>query len=87
MEMNDRELSFTLLIQDASAKSKEKKLKFTCLDKVAYLRWTGYIKVTQRPQWADPEVDCCYICETFFDLFNRQHHCRKCGTVSEDYAL
>ena len=46
VEINDNELSFTLLITDASAKSKEKKLKFTCFDKISYLTWISYIKVT-----------------------------------------
>ena len=39
------------------------------------------IKQTQRPQWADPEVNNCYICEDEFGILSRQHHCRKCGTV------
>ena len=36
---------------------------------------------SQRPQWADPQVDSCYICDTVFNWSHRQHHCRKCGTV------
>eukprot|EP00347_Sterkiella_histriomuscorum_P020847 403336238 len=57
------------------------KLKFECIDRNQYLTWIDCLKKTQRPQWADPEVNSCYICETEFSLINRQHHCRKCGTA------
>lgn len=32
--------------------------------------------------WIDDSlVKCCYECDATFTLFNRRHHCRKCGKV------
>lgn len=30
---------------------------------------------------ADLEVDSCFLCGSKYSLFNRRHHCRKCGRV------
>lgn len=39
-------------------------------------------KGLRREEWMkDSDVSNCYICERQFKLFNRRHHCRKCGRV------
>lgn len=36
----------------------------------------------EGPVWQnDEEVDACFLCESTYTLFNRRHHCRKCGKV------
>lgn len=36
----------------------------------------------EGPVWQrDDEVDSCFVCESKYNLFNRRHHCRKCGRV------
>jgi len=47
----------------------------------AYLRWVENFKVAQRPYWAGEEVISCFVCEAEFGFWERQHHCRKCGTA------
>ncbi|ESO02065.1 hypothetical protein HELRODRAFT_188563 [Helobdella robusta] len=34
-----------------------------------------------EPTWIpDKQIQSCSLCQTKFDLFNRKHHCRRCGT-------
>jgi len=51
------------------------------LGKDSYFRWLEAIKIAQRPFWTGEEVPGCFICEIEFGWFERQHHCRKCGTA------
>ncbi|KAE8444604.1 hypothetical protein EG329_014435 [Mollisiaceae sp. DMI_Dod_QoI] len=42
---------------------------------------TGFDRVV-LPRWEpDFEVTTCPICSSMFSMFNRKHHCRKCGKV------
>ena len=49
--------------------------------KGAFLRWLESFKVAQRPLWAVQEVNQCFICVVEFGFWERQHHCRKCGSA------
>ena len=47
-----------------------------------YKKWIENFKIAQRPYWTgDDSARTCFICEIEFGFFERQHHCRKCGTV------
>jgi zinc finger FYVE domain-containing protein 26 len=38
--------------------------------------------VPTREEWTkDEEVAACVVCHEHFSLFNRRHHCRRCGRV------
>ena len=49
----------------------DRRVKFTCEDKQIYKKWTKELKKTLRPQWADPDVDKCYICDNNFGIMLR----------------
>ena len=78
--------TFLKMYQASQSKSKKKpksiqKLDEEALKKFYYTYWIDQLKCTQRPIWVDAEINFCYICEDEFSLLNRQHNCRKCGTV------
>ncbi|RLV91589.1 E3 ubiquitin-protein ligase PIB1 [Spathaspora sp. JA1] len=38
--------------------------------------------IEEGPIWQeDDDVSCCFLCSSAYHLFNRRHHCRKCGRV------
>ena len=53
----------------------------TYVGKGSFLNWIENLKIAQRPYWAGEEVISCFICEAEFGFWERQHHCRKCGTA------
>lgn len=44
-------------------------------------KWASKLKKAVRPVWENPKVNRCHVCDKNFQLFRRQHHCRKCGRV------
>lgn len=37
---------------------------------------------SEMPVWQpDEDASSCYICDSHFTVFNRRHHCRKCGKI------
>lgn len=47
-----------------------------------WLQRSSAADVVEVPRWQpDAEVTSCPICQRDFGLFNRKHHCRKCGRV------
>ncbi|TNV72396.1 hypothetical protein FGO68_gene12906 [Halteria grandinella] len=80
-EINANKLGFVVYLQDSKARSKHKRVKITCEKRTEFLLWIEELKKTQRPQWSDPSVQTCFLCESEFSTLTRQHHCRKCGTA------
>ncbi|OMJ70128.1 hypothetical protein SteCoe_31964 [Stentor coeruleus] len=44
-------------------------------------KWSEKLKKAVRPVWQDPNSERCTVCDKNFQVFRRQHHCRKCGKV------
>mmetsp|Transcript_2021 Transcript_2021/g.1468 ORF Transcript_2021/g.1468 Transcript_2021/m.1468 type:complete len:109 (-) Transcript_2021:249-575(-) len=74
-------LAITITIQQLRHKVQQKAVRLMFEDPNSYQTWLDALRKTQRPQWVDPEVNACFICEAQFGILERQHHCRKCGTA------
>jgi hypothetical protein len=79
-KMHAERYKVTLDLSELKAKCASEK-EFVKKAAVIYFEWSDAIKTAMRPQWVDPDMTNCFICEREFTFTGRQHHCRKCGTA------
>lgn len=43
--------------------------------------WMRKLRIASRERWEDNSAHECPRCNSAFDVFNRRHHCRRCGKI------